>query len=46
MPLQVFKAPSDFADSSTTDEEWDTVVFTKSDQLFAFAQARLPDLLG
>ena len=46
VPLQVFKAPSDFADSSTTDEEWDTVVFTKSDQLFAFAQARLPDLLG
>ncbi|MGK0714979.1 phosphorylase family protein [Leucobacter sp. W1153] len=45
VPLQVFKAPSDFADSSTTDEEWDTVVFTKSDQLFAFAQERLPELL-
>ncbi len=45
VPLQVFKAPSDFADSSTTDEEWDTVVFTKSDQLFAFAEARLPELL-
>ena len=45
VPLQVFKAPSDFADSSTTDEEWDTVVFTKSDQLFAFAEARLPEVL-
>ncbi len=45
VPLQVFKAPSDFADSSTTDEEWDTVVFTKSDQLFAFAEKRLADVL-
>lgn len=45
VPLQVFKAPSDFADSATTDEEWDTVVFSKSDQLLQFAEARLPELL-
>ncbi|QIM18038.1 purine-nucleoside phosphorylase [Leucobacter coleopterorum] len=36
VPLQVFKIPSDFADSSTTDEEWDTIVFRKSEQLRAF----------
>lgn len=34
--LQIFKVPSDFADSSTTDEEWDTIVFRKSEQLRAF----------
>lgn len=45
VPLQVFKAPSDFADSATTDEEWDTIVFRKSEQLLAFAEARLPELL-
>lgn len=38
--LQVFKVPSDFADSSTTDEEWDTVVFRKSEQLRAFWDVR------
>lgn len=36
VPLQVFKIPSDFADSSTTDEDWDTIVFRKSEQLRAF----------
>ncbi|MFV0433129.1 MAG: purine-nucleoside phosphorylase [Leucobacter sp.] len=36
VPLQVFKIPSDFADSSTTDEEWDTIVFRKSEQLREF----------
>lgn len=41
MPLQVFKVPSDFADSGTTDEEWDSVVFRKSEQLREFWDARL-----
>jgi adenosylhomocysteine nucleosidase len=36
VPLQLFKIPSDFADSATTDEEWDTIVFRKSEQLRAF----------
>ncbi|MFA5606835.1 MAG: purine-nucleoside phosphorylase [Leucobacter sp.] len=36
VPLQIFKIPSDFADSSTTDEEWDEIVFRKSEQLRAF----------
>jgi adenosylhomocysteine nucleosidase len=36
VPLQMFKVPSDFADSATTDEEWDTIVFRKSEQLRAF----------
>lgn len=42
--LHIFKAPSDFADDTTTDEEWDTVVFSKSDQLLAFAREHLPEL--
>lgn len=46
IPLQVFKAPSDFANSSTTQDEWDGVVMTKSRQLFEFARARLPELFG
>ena len=41
VPLQIFKVPSDFADSSTTDEEWDTIVFRKSEQLREFWDARL-----
>jgi adenosylhomocysteine nucleosidase len=41
VPLQVFKVPSDFADSSTTDEEWDTIVFRKSEQLREFWESRL-----
>lgn len=40
VPLQVFKIPSDFADSSTTDEEWDQIVFRKSEQLRDFWNAR------
>lgn len=36
VPLQLFKIPSDFADSSTTDEEWDEIVFRKSEQLREF----------
>lgn len=39
--LQIFKIPSDFADSSTTDEEWDEIVFAKSRQLRAFWEDRL-----
>lgn len=41
VPLQLFKIPSDFADSSTTDEEWDEIVFRKSEQLRAFYEERL-----
>ena len=41
VPLQLFKIPSDFADSSTTDAEWDEIVFRKSEQLRAFYEARL-----
>lgn len=41
VPLQVFKVPSDFADSSTTDAEWDEIVFAKSAQLRAFWDERL-----
>lgn len=46
LELQIFKAPSDFADDNTTDAEWDTVVFSKSDQLLAFAQQELPELFA
>lgn len=46
VPLQLFKAPSDFADSSTTQDEWDGVVVSKSRQLLDFAGARLPDLIA
>lgn len=41
VPLQLFKIPSDFADSATTDEEWDTIVFRKSEQLREFWELRL-----
>lgn len=41
VPLQLFKVPSDFADSATTDEEWDVIVFRKSEQLRAFWEERL-----
>lgn len=41
VPLQLFKVPSDFADSSTTDAEWDEIVFAKSHQLRAFWDERL-----
>lgn len=39
--LQLFKVPSDFADSATTDAEWDEIVFRKSEQLRAFWDAIL-----
>ncbi|SDQ20456.1 purine-nucleoside phosphorylase [Leucobacter chromiiresistens] len=39
--LQIFKVPSDFADSATTDEEWDAIVFRKSEQLREFWDERL-----
>lgn len=45
IPLHVFKAPSDFADSSTTMDEWDGVVVSKSEQLLEFAEAQLPRIL-
>lgn len=45
VPLQLFKVPSDFADSSTTQDEWDGVVVTKSRQLFDFVAKFLPELL-
>lgn len=45
VPLQVFKSPSDFADSSTTMDEWDGIVVSKSQQLFAFAEALMPEVL-
>jgi adenosylhomocysteine nucleosidase len=46
VPIQVFKVPSDFADSSTTQDEWDGVVVSKSRQLFDFVTEYLPELLG
>lgn len=39
--LQIFKIPSDFADSSTTQDEWDAIVVAKSHQLREFWDARL-----
>lgn len=35
-PIRVFKVPSDFADSNTTQDEWDAIVFRKSAQLREF----------
>lgn len=46
VPLQAFKTPSDFADSSTTIGEWDGIVVSKSEQLMNFAKDRLPWLLA
>lgn len=46
VPLQLFKAPSDFADSSTTQDEWDGVVMSKSRQLLNFVADRIPELLA
>lgn len=46
LELVILKVPSDCADSSTTDEEWDTIVFRKSEQLRAFAEAELPELFA
>lgn len=45
VPLQIFKVPSDFADSSTTQEEWDGIAVSKSRQLFNFVEECLPELL-
>ncbi|WP_449277728.1 phosphorylase family protein [Leucobacter sp. GX24907] len=36
VPLQIFKVPSDFADSATSGEDWDTIVHRKSAQLRRF----------
>ncbi|GAA1415512.1 hypothetical protein AUR04nite_21240 [Glutamicibacter uratoxydans] len=36
VPLQIFKIPSDYADSSTSMEEWDAIVKQKSVQLREF----------
>lgn len=41
VPLQMFKVPSDFADSGTSGEDWDTIVFRKSEQLRAFWEGGL-----
>lgn len=46
VPLQIFKVPSDFADSSTTFEDWDQVAGSKSLQLLQFAEQYLPELLS
>lgn len=46
IPLRVFKVPSDFADSATTQGEWDGIVTSKSRQLLAFAKDRLPALFA
>ncbi len=46
VPLQVFKVPSDFADSSTTQDEWDSIAVSKSEQLLAFAEQHLPEIFG
>ena len=40
VPLQIFKVPSDFADSATSDADWDEIVFRKSEQLREFWDAR------
>ena len=39
VPLQIFKVPSDFADSDTTIEDWDAIVVAKSHQLREFWDA-------
>lgn len=45
VPLRIFKSPSDFANSSTTMQEWDDVAVSKSEQLLRFAHAQLPEIL-
>lgn len=39
--LQVFKIPSDFADSATTDAQWDEIVVERSARLHDFWRCRL-----
>lgn len=46
VPLEVYKTPSDFADSSTTMQTWEEIVNAKSEQLFEFAGQYLPEVLG
>ena len=41
VPLQIFKVPSDFADSSTTIDDWFAVVARKSAQLRSFWEQHL-----
>ncbi|WGD37417.1 purine-nucleoside phosphorylase [Lysinibacter sp. HNR] len=41
LPIQVFKVPSDYADSSTTDEEWDAIVLQRSHELRAFYEKHI-----
>lgn len=41
VPLQIFKIASDFADSSTTMQEWDDIVHAKSRQLREFWDTKL-----
>ncbi len=43
-PINIFKVPSDFADSSLTDADWDEIVFLKSQQLRHFYDEILPRL--
>lgn len=38
--LDIFKVPSDRADSATTDKTWDEIVHQKSEQLLNFARER------
>lgn len=40
LSLEIYKIPSDFADSATTDADWDAIVRRKSEQLRHFAQTR------
>lgn len=41
VPLQIFKVPSDYADSSTSMDDWDAIVIAKSVQLREFYDAHL-----
>ncbi len=41
VPLQIFKIASDFADSSTTMQDWDDIAQAKSRQLREFWDARI-----
>ncbi|MFC5339009.1 purine-nucleoside phosphorylase [Leucobacter denitrificans] len=41
VPLQLFKIPSDYADSSTTMQDWDDIAVAKSHQLREFWDSKL-----
>lgn len=45
VPIEVYKVPSDFADSATTMQTWDEIVLQKSEQLLEFARTHLSELL-